>query len=61
MVSIRIGELQFAAAGDDMKQSVFGDSSTLQRDIAFGFLQQAVADDAARHLVAFGAGERASR
>ena len=29
-----------------------------QRDIAFRLLEQAVADDAARHLVALGAGER---
>ena len=29
-----------------------------QRDVAFGFAQQTVADHAARHLVAFGAGER---
>jgi hypothetical protein len=29
-----------------------------QRDIAFGLAQQAVADHAAGHLVAFGAGER---
>ncbi len=41
-----------------MKDSPPGESSTLQRDIAFGLLHQAGADDAARHLVAFGAGER---
>ena len=29
-----------------------------QRHVAFGFAQQAVADHAALHLVAFGAGER---
>ena len=50
-------ELQLAAAGDLHRVAFlrFGDA---QRDIAFGLAQQAVADHAARHLVAFGAGER---
>jgi hypothetical protein len=52
------GELQFAAAGD-VERILVGGFLDLQRDIAFGFLEQAVADDAARHLVAFGAGQRA--
>ena len=50
-------ELQLAAAGDLHRVALigFGDA---QRDIALGLAQQAVADHAARHLVAFGAGER---
>jgi hypothetical protein len=39
------GELQFAAAGDVERVLVFG-FFDLQRDVAFGFLEQAVADDA---------------
>ena len=51
-------ELQFAAAGDleGILVVALGD---LDRDVAFGFAQQALADDAALHLVAFVAGERA--
>ena len=51
-------ELQFAAAGNDIGVGI-GRRLDLQRDIALGLLEQAVADDAARHLVALGAGERA--
>ena len=51
-------ELQFAAAGDDIGVGI-GRRLDMQRDIALGLLEQAVADDAARHLVALGAGERA--
>ena len=50
-------ELQFAAAGD-FHRILVGGLDHAQRDVAFGLLQQAVADHAARHLVAFGAGER---
>ena len=47
-------ELQFAAAGHfEIAIAGFGD---LERDIAFGFAQQALTDDAALHLVAFAAG-----
>ncbi|CCV04643.1 hypothetical protein MESS2_1340046 [Mesorhizobium metallidurans STM 2683] len=52
------GQLQFAAAGDE-EGILVGRFLDLQRDIALGFAQQAVADDAAGHLVAFGAGQRA--
>ena len=50
-------ELQFAAAGHlvGVLVGVLGDADG---DVALGFLQQAVADDAALHLVAFLAGER---
>ena len=51
------GELQFAAAGDDVAVLV-GGFLDLQRDIALGLLEQAVADDAGGDLVAFGAGQR---
>jgi hypothetical protein len=53
-------QLQFATAGDVEGILVFG-FLDLQRDIAFGFLDQAVADDAAGDLVAFGAGKRRCR
>ena len=52
-------ELQFAAAGD-FEIAVAG-FVHLDRDIAFGLAQQALADDAALHLVAFAARKRASR
>ena len=51
-------KLQFAAARDDVGVGI-GRRLDLQRDIAFRFLEKAVANDAARHFVAFGAGERA--
>ena len=51
-------ELQFAAAGD-VERILVGGFLDLERDVAFRFLKQAVADHAARHLVALGAGERA--
>ena len=51
-------QLQFAAAGD-VEAVLVGGFLDLQRDIAFGFAQQAVADDAAGDLVALGAGKRA--
>ena len=50
-------ELQFAASGD-LHGVSFGRFGNSQRDIAFRLAQQAFADDAALHLVAFGAGER---
>ena len=52
------GELEFAATLHDVAvgQRRIGDP---QRHIAFGFLVEAVANDAARHLIALGAGERA--
>ena len=53
-------ELQFAAAGDE-ERILVGGFLDLERDVAFRFLEQAVADHAARHLVALGAGERANR
>ena len=52
------GELQLAAARDDVGIGI-GRRLDVQRDIALGLLDQAVADDAARHLVALRAGERA--
>ena len=51
------GELQFAAARD-FHGILVGGFGHAQRDIALGLAQQAVADHAAGHLVAFGAGER---
>ena len=51
-------ELQFAAAGDE-ERILVGRLLDLQRDVAFAFLEEAVADHAARDLVALGAGERA--
>ncbi len=54
------GELQFAAAGHE-EAVLVGRFLDLERDIALGFAQQAVADDAARDLVALGAGKRANR
>ena len=51
------GELQFATARDVERILAFR-LFDLQRHIAFGFLEQAVADDAACHLVALGAGQR---
>ncbi|CDX42319.1 conserved hypothetical protein [Mesorhizobium sp. ORS 3359] len=51
-------KLQFAAAGHE-EGVLFGRFLDLQRDIAFGLAQQAVADNAAGHLVALGAGKRA--
>ena len=54
------GELQFAAAGDD-EGVLAGGLLDAQRDVALGLLEEALADDAALHLVALGAGERASR
>ena len=53
-------ELQFAAAGDE-ERILVGRFLDLERDVAFAFLEQAVADHAARDLVALGAGERANR
>ncbi len=50
-------ELQFAATGD-FHGILVGGFRHAQRDIAFGLAHQAVADHAAGHLVAFGAGER---
>ena len=50
-------ELQFAAAGDFHRILVVG-LAHAQRHVAFRLAQQAVADHAAGHLVAFGAGER---
>ena len=50
-------ELQFAAAGH-FHRILVGSFDHAQRDIAFGLAQQAVADHARGHLVAFGAGER---
>ncbi len=50
-------ELQLAAAGNVESVLVVGDRN-LDRDVALGFLHQAVEDDAALHLVAFLAGER---
>ena len=41
------------------KASLGAVSRDLERDIAFGFAQQPVADHAALHLVAFAAGKRA--
>ena len=52
------GKLKFAAAGDE-ERILLGRFLDLQRDIAFGLAQQAVADDADGDLVALGAGERA--
>ena len=49
-------ELEFAAAGHFI--SAFAGLMHLDGDIAFGFAQQAVADDAALHLVALAARER---
>ena len=51
-------ELQFAAPRDDIGVGI-GRLLDPQRDIALGLLEQAVADDPARHLVALGSGERA--
>ena len=51
-------KLQFAAARDDVGIGI-GGRLDLECDIAFGFLEKPVANDAARHLVAFGPGERA--
>ena len=50
-------KLQFAAPGDDIgvRSRRILDA---QGDIALGLLVKSVADDAARHLVAFGSGER---
>jgi hypothetical protein len=50
-------ELQFAAARD-FHRILVRRLDHAQRDIAFGLAQQAVADHARGHLVAFGAGER---
>ena len=50
-------ELQFAAARDFKGVLVFGFRNA-DRDIAFDFAHQTVADDAAGDLVAFGAGQR---
>ena len=47
-------ELQFAAAGNVERILAFG-FFDLQRDVAFGFLEEAVADDARGDLVALGA------
>ena len=41
------------------KASLSSETRDLDRDVALGFLHQAIADDAALHLVAFLAGERA--
>ena len=49
-------ELQFAAAGDF--ESALAGLLQLDGDIAFGFAEQAVADDAALHLVAFAPRQR---
>src|SRR6185437_9784327 len=46
-------ELQFAPPRDHIGVGI-GRLLHFQRDIALGFLEQAVADDAARHLVALG-------
>ena len=50
-------ELQFAASRDDISVGV-GGLLDFERDVAFSLLEQAVADDAARHLVALGSRER---
>ncbi len=52
------GELKFATAGHVERILAFG-FFDLQSDVAFGFLEQTVTDDAAGYLVAFGAGKRA--
>jgi hypothetical protein len=49
-------QLEFAAAGDLVGALL--DFADVDRDIALGFTQQTVADDAALHLVAFAARER---
>ena len=49
-------QLQFAAACDF--ERTFAGIADVDRDIAFGFAHQAIADDAALHLVAFAAGQR---
>ena len=54
-------ELQFAAAGDLEGVLGLGQIGDVDGDVALGLLHQAVADDAALHLVAFLAGERARR
>ena len=53
-------ELQLAAAGDlhGIALLRLGDA---ERDVALSLAQQTVADHAARHLVAFGAGKRRDR
>ena len=50
-------KLQFAAARHDVGIGI-GGRLDLERDIAFRFLEQPVADDPARHLVALGSRER---
>ena len=50
-------QLQFAATGDVERILVLG-FLDLQRHIAFRFTEQAVADDAAGHLVTLGTGQR---
>ncbi len=50
--------MQFAAAGD-LKGVLLGGFGHLDRHIAFGFAQQALADHARLNLVAFLAGQRA--
>ncbi len=52
------GELQFAASGDDMGVGIQGRLDA-KRDIALGLPIEPVANDAARHFVAFRAGEGA--
>ncbi|EGE56060.1 hypothetical protein RHECNPAF_750018 [Rhizobium etli CNPAF512] len=51
------GKLKFAAAGDE-ETILVGAFFNLQRNVPFGLLEQAVADDAAGDLVAFGARQR---
>src|SRR5690606_28545040 len=50
------GQLQFAATGDVARIIVFTGRDA-DRDIAFGFAHQALADNAGVHLVAFTAGQ----
>ena len=50
-------ELQFAAARD-LERVAVGAGRDADRDIAFGFAQQALADDAGLDLVALAAGQR---
>ena len=50
-------QLQLAAAGDE-ERILVGQFLDLEGDVALGLAQQPIADDAAGHLVAFGAGQR---
>jgi hypothetical protein len=54
-------ELQFAAAGDFVSVAVAPVSVTRMATLPSASREQAVADHAALHLVAFAAGERANR